>query len=335
MRTLNPLLGLTAAMVLVAMISAIHYARAQAADPCAALARTALTGAEVESAEANTTGTVSGGRGAALTGVPCFCRVRGLTTPTPRSRIHFEAWLPLAGWNGRIQMIGNGGYSSAFSVSELAALVRQGSAAVATDTGHDGGELDFGYGNDDAIADWGHRAVHESIVSAKALAARFYGRPARYSYFAGCSTGGHQGLMEAQRYPEDFDGINVAGSANFDQIGNRVQYVWNGQVTFGGGVPLAGATLTTINKAVVAACDALDGVADGVIDDPRACPFQPSSLLCQTGQTTGCLTQAQVTALQNVYQGPRNPRTGEEIKVEAAKTVKFKAGQKFKDAVNA
>ena len=120
--------------------------------------------------------------------------------------------------------------------------------------------------------------------------------------------------MAAQRYPEDYDGINVGGSANFAQIHNRVQYVWNGQVSFGKGTPLAGATLTLINNAAVAACDALDGVVDGVIDDPRACPFQPSSLLCAAGQAPGtCLTAAQVEALEKVYQGPRNPRTGEEI----------------------
>jgi len=187
MRTLSPLLGLTVALVLAALIStARQQAGAQAADPCAALARAALSSAQVESAQANGTGAVQGARGTAIPRLPGFCQLRGLVTPSSGSRIHFELWLPLAGWNGRIEMIGNGGYSSSINVSELAALVRQGTAAVATDTGHDGNELDFGYGNDDAIADWGHRAVHESIVSAKALAARFYGRAPRYSYFAGC-----------------------------------------------------------------------------------------------------------------------------------------------------
>src|SRR5947209_3197176 len=152
----------------------------------------------------------------------------------------------------------------------------------------------------------------------KATIEAFYGKPPKYSYFNGCSTGGKEGLMEAQRYPEDYDGINVGGSANFAQIHNRVQYVWNGQVTFGRGVPLANtatkATLTLINNAAVAACDGIDGVIDGVIDDPRACNFKPSSLLCKPGQAANtCLSALEVDALEKVYQGPRNPRTGEEI----------------------
>src|SRR4051812_14454693 len=193
---------------------ASHQALAQAADSCTALVSQAFGNARIESAEANASGTVAGGRGAALTGIPAFCRVRGLGTPSPHSRIHFEAWLPLMGWNGRIQMLGNGGYSSAFSAGDLAALVRQGSAAIATDTGHEGNDLDFGYDNDDAIADWGNRAVHESIVAAKAIAGRFYGHSPRYSYFAGCSTGGHQALMEAQRYAADFDGVLAGDPGN-------------------------------------------------------------------------------------------------------------------------
>src|SRR5262245_65319091 len=149
-------------------------------------------------------------------------------------------------------------------------------------------------------------------VKSKAIIEAFYGQAPRYSYFNGCSTGGKEGLMAAQRYPEDYDGINVGGSANFAQIHNLVQYVWNGQVTFGRGGPLAGSTLALINDAAVAACDALDGVVDGVIDDPLSCPFEPASLLCSVGQDPNtCLTAAQVDALEKVYEGPRNPRTGE------------------------
>ena len=313
-RTLSPLLGLTAAMALAAMISAaIQHARAQAADSCAALAGTVLTGARVESAEANTTGTVAGGRGAALTAVPAFCRVRGLATPAPRSRIHFEAWLPLAGWNGRIQMIGNGGYSSSFSANELAALVRQGAAAVATDTGHDGAELDFGYGNDDAIADWGNRAVHESIVAAKALATRFYGRAPRYSYFAGCSTGGHQALMEAQRYPADFDGI-LAGDPGNNRTNLNFGFLWqflaNHEPGDNRNPILAAADLALVNRAAMKQCDALDGVTDSVITDPRQCKFAPVQLRCTAGKTPECLSERQVRALEQMVAGARRRDTG-------------------------
>ena len=313
MRTLSPFLGLTVALVLGAMIStAGQQAGAQATDPCAALAKAELSSAQVESAQANRTGTMEGARGTA-TGMPGFCRVRGLATPTPGSRIHFEAWLPLAGWNGRIQMIGNGGYSSSINVSELAALVRQGTAAVATDTGHDGTELDFGYGNDDAIADWGHRAVHESIVSAKALAARFYGRTPRYSYFAGCSTGGHQGLMEAQRYPADFDGI-LAGDPGNNRTNLNFGFLWqflSNHEPGDNGHPILTATdLVLVNRAAMKQCDALDGVVDDVIADPRQCKSAPEQLRCSAGKTRNCLSGRQLEALEKMYTGARRRDTG-------------------------
>lgn len=317
MRSLSPLLGLAGGAVLAAMIfTAVHHARAQAASPCGSLAGAALSDGKVESAEANLSGTVAGGRGATLTDVPGFCRVRGLATPTPRSRIHFEAWLPLKGWNGRIEMIGNGGYSSAINVNELAALVRQGTAAVATDTGHEGGELDFGYGNDDAIADWGHRAVHESIVSAKALAARFYGRSPRYAYFAGCSTGGHQALMEAQRYPADFDGI-LAGDPGNNRTNLNFGFLWqflaNHEPGDNSHPILTAQDLVLVNRAAVNQCDALDGVTDGVIADPRQCKFTPAQLRCTGGKTSDCLSDRQVRALEQMYAGARRRDTGETI----------------------
>ena len=184
--------------------------------------------------------------------------------------------------------------------------------------GHDNGAepgSSFGHDNRQSEIDFGYRAVHLTVVAAKHLVDAYYGRAPEYSYFNGCSTGGKQGLTEAQRYPEDYDGI-VVGHPNFDQIGNRAQYVWNGQSTFGASpaAPLAGPKLALINSAATAACDALDGVVDGVIDDPRKCPFLPASLLCAAGQDPAtCLTQLEVSALEKVYAGPRNPRTGASI----------------------
>jgi feruloyl esterase len=317
MVALSPLHCITGGVVLAAVLSSANYnARAQATDPCAALAGVALNGAKVESVQANNSGTVVDGRGTALSGLPGFCQVRGLATPTPRSRIHFEAWLPLTGWNGRIEMIGNGGYSSVINVGELATLVRQGTAAVATDTGHEGGELDFGYGNDEAIADWGYRAVHESIVSAKALAARFYGHIPRYSYFVGCSTGGHQALMEAQRYPEDFDGI-LAGDPGNNRTNLNFAFLWQFLANHEAGNNrhqiLTAQDLALVNRAAVKQCDALDGVADGVIADPRQCKFTPAQLRCAAGQTTDCLSDRQVQALEQMYAGARRRDTGKAI----------------------
>jgi len=242
--------------------------------------------------------------------LPAFCRVQATIAP----QIKIEVWLPLDGWNGKFQGLGNHGFAGNIEYSDMGPELVKGYAVAGTDTGHQGTGTAW-MQNHQQVVDYGSRGIHEMTVKAKALVQAFYGAAPNYSYFNGCSTGGKEGLMEAQRYPEDYDGINVAGSANFDQIGNRVQYVWNGQVSFGAtpSTPLAGANLTLINNAAVAACDALDGVVDGVIDDPRVCNFKPSSLLCKTGQTSGCLTQSQVTALEKVYQGPRNPRTGEEI----------------------
>src|SRR5579859_4910586 len=317
MRHLSPLIGLAGAMGLAGMLcSASHHALAQAADSCAALAGHAFGDARIENAEANMSGTVAGGRGAALTGIPAFCRVRGLATPSPRSHIHFEAWLPLTRWNGRIQMIGNGGYSSAFSASDLGALVRQGSAEVATDTGHEGGDLDFGYDNDDAIADWGNRAVHESIVAAKTVAARFYGRSPRYSYFSGCSTGGHQALMEAQRYPADFDGI-LAGDPGNNRTNLNLGFLWqflaNHEPGDNSHPILTAQDLAMVNRAAVMQCDALDGVTDGVIADPRQCKFVPAQLRCTAGKTSGCLDDRQVQSLEKMYAGARRRDTGEAV----------------------
>ena len=244
----------------------------------------------------------------AATTMRAFCRVQATIAPT----INIEVWLPLEGWNGKFQGIGNHGFAGNIEYSDMGPELNKGYAVAGTDTGHQGSGTAW-MQNRQQVIDYGSRGIHEMTVKAKAIVAAFYGSAPKYSYFNGCSTGGKEGLMEAQRYPEDYDGINVAGSANFDQIGNRVQYVWNGQVSFGSGTPISGANLTLINNAAVAACDALDGVVDGVIDDPRACDFKPASLLCPAGQTTGCLTQAQVTALEKVYQGPHNPRTGEEL----------------------
>jgi feruloyl esterase len=314
MRNIGLLLGLSGGMILAVIVSATsRHAQAQGTDACAALATVSMTNAKVESAEANLSGTSEGAREPSWTGLPAFCRVRGLATPSPRSRIHFEAWFPLTGWNGRIGMIGNGGYSSAININQLGALIKQGTAAVATDTGHEGGELDFGYGNDEAIADWGHRAVHASIVSAKTLAARFYGRSPRYSYFAGCSTGGHQALMEAQRYPADFDGI-LAGDPGNNRTNLNFGFLWQFLANHEPGDDshpiLTAQDLALVNRAAVKQCDALDGVRDGVLADPRQCKFTPTQLRCTSGKTSECLTDREIQALQKMYAGAHRRDTG-------------------------
>jgi feruloyl esterase len=248
--------------------------------------------------------------------LPAFCRVTGgITEPGAAEPINFEVWLPLAGWNGKFEALGNHGFSGEIEYSDMGPELVKGYAVAATDTGHAGASATAWMQNRQQIINYGYLGVHEMTVKSKAVITAFYGKPPKFSYFNGCSTGGKEGLMEAQRYPDDYDGINIGGSANFAQIHNRVEYVWNGQVTFGNAAtPIGPAAAALVNSAALAACDGLDGVVDGVIDNPLSCPFQPSSLLCKPGQAPGtCLTAAQVEAVEKVYEGPRNPRTGQEV----------------------
>lgn len=249
--------------------------------------------------------------------LPTFCHVQAVASPVAGSRIGFEVWLPQAtDWSGRVHMVGNGGFGSNLYYAQLAARVRRGDVGVATDTGHRGGSLTFGRGNRAAIEDWGFRAVHESIVAAKAMTQAYYGRAATHSYFSGSSTGGHQALMEAQRYPEDFDGI-IAGAPGNNRTSLILSFLWSFVKNHRPGdndhpiVPVP--KLAMVKKAVVAQCDALDGVSDGVVSDPRACPFDPASLSCKGGDAPDCLTGEQVATMQAIYQGPRDARTGAQI----------------------
>lgn len=316
-----PSKGTTGIRFLVAVLAALCLSQSQGgaqtttgAD-CEAVKIVALKNAKVESAVPITDGQISVA-GHSVSGLPAFCRIRGLATPTPQSQIHFELWLPAASWSGRIEMVGNGGYSSQMRLDELAALVRSGDAAVATDTGHDGDGLDFGFDNPEAIADWGHRAVHDSIVAAKALVTRFYGKAAKYTYFAGCSTGGHQGLMEAQRYPDDFNGI-LAGDPGNNRTNLNFGFLWQFLANHPAGdndhAILSSDDLKLVNQAAMEKCDTLDGVHDGVITDPRRCDFDPAALRCGGAGAGHCLTDIQIAALKKMYGGARRSDTGEGI----------------------
>lgn len=296
----------------------VANAAAPTGDACSALAAKVIGDAKIELAEAVTTGTFQPAEGASLTGLPAFCHVRGVAKPAARSNIHFEVWLPTAQWNGRIEMVGNGGYSPAMNFGQLAALVKSGSVAVATDTGHTGPteDLSFGTTNDDAIADWGYRSVHESIVPAKALATSFYGKAPQKSYFLGCSTGGHQGLVEAVRYPDDFDGILAGDPAN-NRTNLNLSFLWR-FVTFhpqgdNTHTIMTPEQLRAVNRAALEQCDALDGVRDGVMANPLACKFDVKKLQCTEGKSEGCLTHDQVEAMEKIYNPLKRRDTGEQI----------------------
>jgi feruloyl esterase len=232
-----------------------------------------------------------------------FCRVSGTIAPA----IKFEIWLPEPGaWNGKLQGVGNGGVAGSIAQGSLAAALGRGYAAVSSNLGHDGGPIDFDFaiGHPELVSDWGHRATHMMTVVAKAAIEAYYGKPPAKSYFTGCSGGGRQGLMEAQRYPADYDGI-VAGDPTADftrlTLGGRL---WEAIATLKDPSHYIPASkVPVIAAATVAACDALDGIKDGVIDDPRQCKFDPATIQCKAGDRPDCLTEGQVAALKAIYAG--------------------------------
>lgn len=214
-------------------------------------------------------------------------------------------------------MIGNGAYVSNISYKQMIARLDDGDIAVATDTGHSGTDLIFGWHHPERIIDFGYRAVHESVVAAKAVASAYYRQAPRWSYFSGCSTGGYQGLSEAQRYPRDFDGI-IAGAPGNNRTGLSLAFLWNYLANHRRGddqhAILSASDLILINRAVVAKCDMLDHVRDNVVNDPRLCKFGLQSLLCGRGSAGGtCLSNEQIHAAEEIYRGPRDARTGEQI----------------------
>ena len=252
--------------------------------------------------------------GSRPTNLPAFCRVTAVSRPVGDSQIHFELWMPLAGtWNGKFEGTGNGGFSSAMSYTTMATALRQGYATAGSDTGHEGGDLRFGVGHPEKIKDWSYRAVHVMTDTARLIVRNYYGRLPQYSYFNGCSTGGHQALSEAQRFPADYDGI-VAGDPGNNRTHLIAGFLWSWEAVHKNtDTPLPAAKLPMIAKAAMAACDAIDGLADGIIDDPRRCKFDPATLLCKSGDAANCLTASQVEAVKKVYDGARNPRTGEQL----------------------
>jgi feruloyl esterase len=249
-------------------------------------------------------------------GLPAFCQVQGVSTPVPGSQIKFEVWLPQQGWTTRLKMFGNGAYNSTYYYRQMAYALREGNVVVVTDTGHTGGSLKFGVERPEAIADWGHRAVHESVVAAKQVVGAYYKRPPAFSYFAGCSTGGHQALQSIQRYPDDFDGV-IAGAPGNNRTNLSLSFLWQFVNNHPPGDDktqiIPDLKLRMVNRAVVKTCDPLDGLVDGVINDPRACRFDLASLRCPDAETDKCLTDAQIKAMKAIYQGPRDARTGRQI----------------------
>ena len=231
--------------------------------------------------------------------VAAHCRVEAVIRPTKDSEIGMQVWLPTSNWNGKFLMVGNGGWAGSL-LTPFGAL-NEGYATASTDSGHRGRSGEFALGHLEKLVDFAYRAVHETAVKSKTLIAEFFGRGPRLSYFDGCSTGGRQALMEAQRYPEDFDGIIAAAPANDMTHLAAWRFSAEKAVLTSQSRAVSESTLALVNRAVLNACDALDGVVDEFLSDPRECKFDPSSLLCRVGDTKGCLTQAQVETVKSGY----------------------------------
>ncbi|HEV2287691.1 MAG TPA: tannase/feruloyl esterase family alpha/beta hydrolase [Candidatus Acidoferrales bacterium] len=244
--------------------------------------------------------------------VPAFCRVGGVIKPTADSDIKFEVWMPDHGWNGKFEGVGNGGFAGSINYRDLATALRAGFAATSTDTGHEvvgmPENANWALSHPEKIADFGYRAIHLTSVIAKIIVHDFYGSAPRQSYFSSGSNGGRQGLMEAQRFPSDYDGIIAGAPANF-WTHLMVDAIWLAQALYANPVSYIPATkLPAIHDAVLAACDANDGVKDGIINDPRQCHFRAETLLCHGPETDACLTAPQVTALKKIYAGPTDSK---------------------------
>jgi hypothetical protein len=244
--------------------------------------------------------------------LPAFCRVAGVIKPTSDSEIKFEVWMPNANWNGKFHGIGNGGFAGSISYVGLAGAVARDYATASTDTGHTGSDASWARGHPEKIVDYGYRGIHEMTEKAKLIVKAFYGDGPKRSYFASCSNGGRQALMEAQRYPDDYDGIIAGAPANaFTRI--LTGFAWNMLATLNDpGSYISSKKLKAIEAAALAACDARDGVSDGVLDDPTKCGFDPAALLCKGDETEACLTEKQIAALKKIYSGPHNAK-GQQI----------------------
>ena len=305
--------------VVVAVLFACGISTAAAAQPASCASLTGLHLPDTTITSAAISNTVPGTNPPVP--LPSYCRVIGVIKPTSDSNIGFETWLPLANWNGKHNTVGGGGFAGSISTDALTRALLRGYAAASTDTGHIGGDASWAFGHPEKIIDFGPRSIHLTTQISKAIVRAFYGQAARHSYYTGCSTGGRQGLMEAQQFPDDFDGLVVGAPANYwthllaaaawgfqahlvpAPLDRAHQPTWFGPEL-----------MSVLEGAVNAKCDAADGIADGIIADPRKCNFDPATLVCKAGQDpTTCFTAPQAAAVAKIYAGPKNPRTHEQI----------------------
>ena len=286
-------------------------------------ANTTITSARLAAAGSFTlpSGQVNVPNPASLSNLPAFCRVTATLTPTSDSDIKIEVWLPApraegapgTAWNGKLQSVGNGAWAGVIPYPALGDAIRAGYASAGTDTGHVGNTARFVPGHPEKMIDYGYRAVHEMTVAAKAITAAFYGTAPARSYWNGCSTGGRQGLMEAWRYPADYDGI-IAGAPVNHRTRQLTAELWVARAVHASEASyIPPPKYPAIHRAAVEACDGNDGLKDGLIDDPRQCRFDPQALQCTAADGDSCLTAPQVAAARQIYSPAMAPASKKEI----------------------
>ena len=265
------------------------------------LARVVNSGAPVEGA---------GGAGVAA---QAFCQVAATLKPSSDSDIKFELWMPTTNWNGKFQAVGNGAFNGNINYGPMMTALGRGYATASTDTGHSGGGASWALGHPEKVIDFGYRAVHEMTVASKRIITVYYDNGPRFSYWNGCSAGGRQAMKGAQRYPGDFDGI-IAGAPGLDWTARAAQAVRvEKTLEHAEAARLSLTQRQLLHSAVVQACDALDGVKDGLIENPKLCRFDPGVLQCRSSDGAACLTSAQVETARMTYSAVVNPKTKREI----------------------
>lgn len=308
-------MNLRAIILAIVFSTVIFHAVPASAATCESLMALTLPNTTITMAMVVTSGNFTPpGAKDAITNLPSFCRVAATLKPTSDSDIKMELWLPTSGWNGKYQAVGNGGLAGSILYDPLSDGLKRGYATSSTDTGHVGDTAKGFLGHPEVQNDFGYRAIHEMTLKSKAITNVFYGSDPRLSYFVGCSGGGRQALVEAQKYPNDFHGI-IAGAPSLNQK----------PIVFAARMGISNAALKNpasfvprtkypmIHEAVVNACDAIDGVKDGLIEDPRRCSFDPKVLECKAGDSASCLTAAQIETARKIWTPVREPRTGREI----------------------
>jgi hypothetical protein len=244
--------------------------------------------------------------------LPGYCKISGSARPTSDSDIRFAVMIPEGGtWNGRYLQVGNGGFAGAIPEKDMFAALAQGYAVAGTDDGHQSAspiDASWALNHPEKQIDFGYRALKETTDAAKMIIRAYAGAAPKFSYFQGCSDGGREAMMEAQRYPKDFDGI-VAGDPASHFTDTVAQAVWNFQATRVPESYLSPDTLKMVQAEAVKQC----GDEDGVIEDPLSCHFQIAKIRCKGGRTSSCLTGGQIATLHKLYTGVRNLHTGQQV----------------------